>query len=149
MTKESSMTQHPILILNNPAVRTALKQAWQESKPGVSGGHEEGGFILRDAAGNLSVARWPKGAQDTIILPPRPNCRISGKDIVASFHTHPNTGSDYLQEPSETDKRAVRDDPDLKGAFYGGEFVISTDKVYLITPNGQVSEIGNRRDTAG
>jgi len=143
------MTQHPILILNNPAVRTALKQAWQESKPGVSGGHEEGGFILRDAAGNLSVARWPKGAQDTIILPPRPNCRISGKDIVASFHTHPNTGSDYLQEPSETDKRAVRDDPDLKGAFYGGEFVISTDKVYLITPNGQVSEIGNRRDTAG
>ena len=149
MTKESSMTQHPILILNNPAVRTALKQAWQESKPGVSGGHEEGGFILRDAAGNLSVARWPKGAQDTIILPPRPNCRISGKDIVASFHTHPNTGSDYLQEPSETDKRAVRDDPDLKGAFYVGEFVISTNKVYLVTPNGQVSEIGNRRDTAG
>jgi hypothetical protein len=143
------MTQHPILIMNNPAVRTALKQAWQESKPGVSGGHEEGGFILRDAAGNLSVARWPKGAQDTIILPPRPNCRISGKDIVASFHTHPNTGSDYLQEPSETDKRAVRDDPDLKGAFYVGELVISTDKVYLITPNGQVSEIENRRDITG
>jgi hypothetical protein len=142
------MTQHPILILNNPAVRTVLKQAWQESKPGVSGGHEEGGFILRDAAGNLSVARWPKGAQDTIILPPRPNCRIGGKDIVASFHTHPNTGNDYLQEPSETDKRAVRDDPDLKGASYVGEFVISTNKVYLVTPNGQVSEIGDRRDIA-
>jgi hypothetical protein len=138
------MTQHPILILNNPTVRAALKQTWQESKPGVSGGHEEGGFILRDAAGNLSVARWPKGAQDTITLPPRPNCRIGGKDIVASFHTHPNTGSDYLQEPSETDKRAVRDDPDLKGAFYLGEFVISTDKIYLISPNGQTSEIGNR-----
>jgi hypothetical protein len=142
------MTQHPILILNDPAVRAALKQAWQESKPGGSGGHEEGGFILRDTAGNLSVARWPKGAQDAIILPPRPNCRIGGKDIVASFHTHPNTGSDYLQEPSETDKRAVRDDPDLKGAFYVGEFVISMDKVYLITPNGQVSEIGSSRDIA-
>ena len=63
------MTQHPILILNDPAVRTALKQAWQESNPGVSGGHEE------------------------------------------------------------------------EGVFYVGEFVISTDKVYLITPNGQVSEI--------
>jgi len=72
----------------------------------------------------LSVARWPKGTQDTIILPPRPNCRIGGKDIVASFHTHPNTGSDYLQEPSEIDKRAIRDDPDLKGTFYVGEFVI-------------------------
>jgi hypothetical protein len=142
------MTQHPILILNDPAVRAALKQAWQESKPGGSGGHEEGGFILRDTAGDLSVARWPKGAQDAIILPPRPNCRIGGKDIVASFHTHPNTGSDYLQEPSETDKRAVRDDPDLKGAFYVGEFVISMDKVYLITPNGQVSEIGSSRDIA-
>ena len=86
------MIQHPILILNDPAVRAALKQAWQESKPGVSGGHEEGGFILRDTAGNLSVAQ---------------------------------------------------------GAFYGGEFVISMDKVYLITPNGQVSEIGNSRDIAG
>ena len=143
------MTQHSILILNDPAVRAALKQAWQESKPGVSGGHEEGGFILRDAAGNLSVARWPKGTQDTIILPPRPNCRIGGKDIVASFHTHPNTGSDYPQEPGETDKRAVRDDSDLKGAFYVGEFIISTDKICLVTPNGQVSEIGNRRDTIG
>ena len=88
------MIQHPILILNDLAVRATLK-------------------------------------------------------IVASFHTHPNTGSDYLQEPSETDKRAIRDDPDLKGAFYVGEFVISMDKVYLITPNGQVSEIGNSRDIAG
>jgi hypothetical protein len=43
--KESSMTQHSILILNDPAVCTALKQAWQESNPGVSGGHEEGGFL--------------------------------------------------------------------------------------------------------
>jgi len=31
--------------VNDPAVRTALKQAWQESNPGVSGGHEEGGFL--------------------------------------------------------------------------------------------------------
>jgi len=143
------MIQHPILILKDPTVRAALKQAWQESKPGVSGGHEEGGFILRDTAGNLGVARWPKGTQDTIILPPCPNCRIGGKDIVASFHTHPNTGSDYLQEPSETDKRAIRDDLDLKGVFYVGEFVISTDKVYLITPNGQVSDIGSSRDIVG
>ncbi len=143
------MAQQHITILTDSVVLAELKRAWQDSRPGVSGGHEEGGFILRDAAGNLSVVRWPKGAQDTIILPPRPSCKMGEKDIVASFHTHPNTGRDYLQEPSETDKRAVRDDPDLKGAFYVGEFVISTNRIYLIAPNGQVSEIGNRRDMMG
>ena len=94
----------------------------------------------------MSVDRWPKGAQDTIILPSHPNCKIGGEDIVASFHTHPNTGKDYLQEPSETDRRAVRDDPVLKGALYEGEFVISQEKIYLIAPNGQVSAIENTRE---
>jgi len=140
------MAQQHAAFLKNPIVISALKQAWQDSHPGVSGGHEEGGFIPRDAAGNMSVDRWPKGAQDTIILPSHPNCKIGGEDIVASFHTHPNTGKDYLQEPSETDRRAVRDDPDLKGAFYEGEFVISQEKIYLIAPNGQVSAIENTRD---
>jgi len=63
--------------------------------------------------------------------------------IVASFHTHPNTGTDFLQEPSETDKRAVRDDPDLKGAAYVGEFVIARETIYLITPDGQVREVAD------
>ena len=140
------MAQQHAAFLKNPIVISTLEQAWQDSHPGVSGGREEGGFILRDAAGNMSVDRWPKGAQDTIILPSHPNCKIGGEDIVASFHTHPNTGKDYLQEPSETDRRAVRDDPDLKGAFYEGEFVISQEKIYLIAPNGQVSAIENTRE---
>jgi hypothetical protein len=55
-----------------------------------------------------------------------------------------NTGGNYLQEPSETDKRAVRDDPNLKEATYVGEFVISDAKIYWIEPNGQVSEVGDR-----
>jgi proteasome lid subunit RPN8/RPN11 len=66
-------------------------------------------------------------------------------DIVATFHTHPNTGSDYLQEPSETDRRAVQDDPDLKGEFYVGEFVIAQETIYLIAPSGQVSEVGDTK----
>jgi len=78
-------------------------------------------------------------------LPPHPNGKINENDIAATFHTHPNTGSDYLQEPSETDKRAVRDDPDLKGEFYVGEFVIAQAKIYLIAPTGQVSEVGDTR----
>jgi hypothetical protein len=132
--------------LNAPAVRAILKQAWRDSQPGTTGGHEEGGFILRDSVGNLSVVRWPKGSQNTITLPPHANCRIGKHDIVATFHTHPNTGSNHLQEPGETDKRAVRDDPDLKGQFYEGEFVISQETIYLISSNGQVDELGNTRE---
>ncbi len=138
-----SMNQGYAEILNNPLVSAQLKQAWEDSKPGVTGGHEEGGFILKDSVGNLSVVRWSLGNQNSIVLPSHPKCKIGEGAIVASFHTHPNTGGDYLQEPSETDKRAVRDDPDLKGAFYVGEFVISQAKIYLIAPNGQVSEISD------
>ncbi len=140
------MTQQRTTILNAPAVRAALKQAWEDSQSGVTGGHEEGGFILRDSVGNLRVVRWPKGAQNSIILPPHPNCKIGESDIVATFHTHPNMGSDYLQEPSETDERSVRDDPDLKGEFYEGEFIISQEKIYLIAPDGQMSEVGEKRE---
>jgi hypothetical protein len=126
-----------------------LKQAWEDSQPGVTGGHEEGGFILRGPEGDLSVVRWPKGAQNSIILPSHPNCKVGERDIVPTFHTHPNTGGDYVQEPSETDKRAVRDDPDLKGEFYAGEFIISQETVYLVTPNGQVSEVEETREILG
>ena len=102
-------------VLANTDVRHTLQQAWTDSNPGMTGGHEEGGFVVRDADGSLSVRRWQKGLQDTIQVPPHGNCIFDGLEIVASFHTHPNTGNDYLQEPGEADKRAVRDDPDLKG----------------------------------
>lgn len=136
-----STSQPPTSVLSASVIRRALSRAWRDSKPGVSGGHEEGGFIIRNVTGELSVARWPKGDGNTIILPPHHDCKIGEDEIVASFHTHPNTGGDFLQEPSETDKRAVRDDPDLKGDNYIGEFVISRDTIYLITPNGNTREI--------
>jgi hypothetical protein len=65
---------------------------------------------------------------------------------VATFHTHPNTGPDFLQEPSETDRRAVREDSDLKGEAYVGEFVISEEKMYLVSPEGLVTVVGSTRD---
>jgi hypothetical protein len=52
--------------LNDPTVRDAPKQTWLDSQPGITGGHEEGGFILRDETGKITVARWPKGEQDEI-----------------------------------------------------------------------------------
>lgn len=135
------MSLSPKSILDTPNIRAMLKQVWHDSNPGFTGGHEEGGFIVQDTTNNLSIVRWPKGSQNTIIVPPHRRCKIDEQDIVASFHTHPNTGSDFLQEPGETDKRAVRDDPDLKGALYVGEFVISQRIIYLITPMGQVREM--------
>jgi hypothetical protein len=136
-------------VLSDPNVRHALQQAWTDSNPGITGGHEEGGFVLRDANGNLSVWRWQRGLQDTIQVPPHGNCMFDGLEIVASFHTHPNTGRDHLQEPSETDKRAVRDDPDLKDHEYVGEFVISQAVIYLVSPAGQVREMDDTETVLG
>jgi len=131
----------PRAVLSNANVRSALQQAWIDSNPGATGGREEGGFVVREADGNLIVIRWPAGKQDTIGVPSHTGCKIDGLVIVASFHTHPNTGSDYLHEPGETDKRAVRDDPDLKGEEYVGEFVISQETIYLVSTAGQVREM--------
>lgn len=135
------MAEEAASLLNHSSVRVALRIAWLDSNPGIVGGHEEGGFILRDAAGILSLVRWPRGELDSIELPSHRDCRYSDQSIVASFHTHPNLGSDFLQEPSETDKRAVRDDPDLKGAHYEGEFVISNERIYRIAPDGVMDEV--------
>jgi hypothetical protein len=131
----------PRAILSTQNVYTKLRQAWTDSHPGVNGGHEEGGFIVKDGDDKLSIVHWPKGSKDSIQVPSHAGCKIDGLEIVASFHTHPNTGSDYLQEPSETDKRAIRDDPNLKSVEYVGEYVISQAIIYLISPAGQVREI--------
>ncbi len=45
-------------VLDDDAIRGLLLQAWQESQPGTVDAHEEGGFVLRDANGSLSVERW-------------------------------------------------------------------------------------------
>lgn len=138
------MNQACSQILSDPVVCKMLKQAWEDSEPGISGGHEEGGFITRTATGELDVVRWLRGNQNSILVPSHPRCRIGECDVVASFHTHPNTGETYLQEPSETDKRAVKYNPNLKGDWYVGEFVISQATLYWISPDGQVGEIGAR-----
>jgi hypothetical protein len=136
-------------VSHHPAVVAELKQAWQDSDPNVSGGHEEGGFIVVDDLGILSIVRWERGTQSEIVLPPHGNCFVNDKAIVASFHTHPNTGADFQQEPSLNDVRAVRDDPDLKGEFYLGEFVVSQENIYLIEPSGQVGAIGKTNEFFG
>lgn len=117
-------------IFESPLILYDLNQAWIDSEPGESGEHEEGGFIVADAVGNLAVVRWGKGLQNEIVLPPHKNCFVDGKEIIVSFHTHPNIGKDFQQEPSLTDIRAISEDFDLKGEFYLGELVISG-KIYI------------------
>ena len=129
-------------LLENESIVAELKKAWIDSEPDFSGGHEEGGFIVADDDGNLTVVRWEKGLQNEIVLPPHKNCLADGKYIFASFHTHPNIGRDFQQEPSLTDIRAVSDDFDLKSEFYLGELVISEQNIYLIEPAGDYHVIG-------
>ena len=43
----------------------------------------------------------------------------------------------------------MRDAPDLKGVAYEGEFVVSQGTIYLITPYGQVHEMGSTQDIFG
>ena len=129
-------------IFENRLIVSELTRSWLDSESSESGGHEEGGFIIADDVGNLSVIRWQKGLQSEIVLPPHKNCFVDEKDIVVSFHTHPNTGRGFQQEPSLTDIRAISDDFDLKGEFYLGELVISKQNIYLIEPAGDYHIIG-------
>lgn len=132
-------------LLNDERVREALRHAWKESQPGTALAHEEGGFILRAVDGSIHIERWPAGLDDTIEVPAHSSGSLRGMTIVGSFHTHPNPASDYLQEPSLTDIRAVRDDPDFSGVEYQGEFVISQELIYRILSTGSV-EIEGRTD---
>lgn len=139
----------PVEILLDSVVRAALTQAWMESKSGLTGGHEEGGFIVLGEDDKLRVQRWPAGEGSSIKVPDHAGCTVNGLPILATFHTHPNTGPDYLQEPGETDKRGVKDDADLKGALYVGEFVVANEMLYLITPGGTVRDLDTRAELLG
>jgi proteasome lid subunit RPN8/RPN11 len=135
-------------LLQSVVIREELLRAWRDSQPGISGGHEEGGFVL-DHDGRHRIVRWTRGEQATIRVPAHVDCRYDGLPIVATFHTHPNTGPDYLQEPSPGDIRAVRDDRELKGEQYLGEIVISIQRLYWITVDGEVHDLGSFRELLG
>jgi hypothetical protein len=130
----------PLDILHEPEVRAALFEAWKESKSGLIGGYEQGGFIVLDDKDKLKIRRWPVGEGNWIRVPSHTGRMIDGRHIVATFHTHPNIGPDYMQEPGETDKRGVKEDVDLKGSHYIGEFVIANEMVYLITQRREVEK---------
>ncbi|CAN5641346.1 hypothetical protein BH11PLA2_BH11PLA2_15710 [soil metagenome] len=129
-------------LLNQDVVVTSLLTAWLESNPGLTGGHEEGGFIVKEPTGEYAIHRWPRGTEYYIDPSEHPNCHSDSLPIIASFHTHPNIGTGSQQSPGKADIRAVRDDPDLKATHYLGEFVISNAEIYLVAPDGVVHNVG-------
>jgi hypothetical protein len=123
--------------------------AWSESEPESEDAHEEGGFVLRNPDGSLGIERWPRGKQNQILVPPHPDGKRDNLSIVATFHTHPNAGPEFQQEPSLTDIRAVRDDPDLVHSDYEGEYVIANQWIYRIEKNGRVQLVVELKDLMG
>jgi hypothetical protein len=128
-------------LCNDETVRHGIWQAWKDSEPDSVAAHEEGGFVLQTDAG-FEIRRWPAGDPHEIRIPAHQDCKIDGKEIVATFHTHPHSGVGYIQEPNRADIRIVRNDANLKGPEYVGEFVLSYERTYLVAPSGSVQDIG-------
>ncbi len=134
--------------LTDPAIRAAIRQAWEDSLPNSPQRHEEGGYIVQNADRSLEVLRWPRGdynSSDPPLLDSN-NCFL-GKQVVAAFHTHPNPpgpqkGNQFviaIEEPSPDDV-IWHEEHKLKG------FVIGWNFVFEIAADGTVSVVGRRED---
>lgn len=125
-------------------VIAGMRRAFTESDVAGANPVEHGGFIVRHPdTGQLAVERLPEGRRDSVSYPLCPNGLYNGKEIVGTFHTHPNTGSDWIQGPSPQDIRLSREYPETIGPH---QFVISAQTVYHIDSEGVVSEMGRTDD---
>jgi hypothetical protein len=129
-----------LALLADRRVIAGLMQAKFESDMGGSNPVEQGGFILKDPqTDQLSIARWPPGLGNQIQPVISSDGTYQGKEIVGSFHTHPNVGPGWKQEPRRSDIRFVQQHPHTAGPDH---FVISVEVVYHIDGDGNVVEIG-------
>lgn len=120
-----------------------LRRAYEESGVGTDRPLEQGGFIVRDSvSGDVEVVRLPARERDSLAFPICADGMYRGKQIVGSFHTHPNTGTEWRQEPSVQDIRLSQDYPDTMGKH---QFVIAEKKIYHIDSDGVVTEMGPTR----
>ncbi|MDA0806445.1 MAG: Mov34/MPN/PAD-1 family protein [Planctomycetota bacterium] len=134
-------TEH---LLNDIAIRTAMREALRESRPGTKHPIEQGGFIVLDAITLRPVVRRLNvGQADSFQIPLCPDGQFHGEPIIGSFHTHPNIGPEWQEEPSRQDIRLVTEYPETVGAIH---FVIGPAKTYAITNDGTVSVLGRTDD---
>jgi hypothetical protein len=115
LIQSKTYTTRPNLteLLRDVLVRVELRRAWYESNPhaadvprGQPGSRkkEQGGFIYWNReTGRLEVERLPPGDRDG--LPGLPPSIGPGRELVGSFHTHPNTAAEgYAADPSPVDR---------------------------------------------
>jgi hypothetical protein len=128
-------------LLSDPQIVAGMRRAYQDSEVGGDTPVEQGGFLLYDSiADRLDVGRLPAGHQDSMSFPICSDGTYSGKLIVGSFHTHPNVGPQWRQEPSPQDIRLSIDYPETMGPH---QFVISHDMIFRIDNDGTVVEMGS------
>jgi hypothetical protein len=134
-------------LLADPDLIHAFRAAYDESGFGTDVPTEQGGFILMSPhTAKLEIVRLPPGERDSLTYPVCPDGRYEGKQIIGTFHTHPNTGAEWRQEPSPQDIRLSQDYPETMGAH---QFVISSEKVYHIDNEGIVFEAGSTGQLLG
>ena len=127
-------------LLAHSSVIDGMRQAFVESDVGGSNPIEQGGFLVRDSpTGFLTVIRLPSSARDSLSFPLCSDGQYLGQEIIGSFHTHPNTGNEWRQEPSPQDIRLSKEYPETMGTH---QVVISREKVYHIDNDGLVTVVG-------
>ena len=127
-------------LLADANVLAGMRQAFEESDAGKSIAREQGGFLVRDPqTGSFAVVRLPSSQRDRLEYPICPNGLFQGREIVGSFHTHPNTGREWRQEPGRQDIRLSIEYPETMGPH---QFVISRETTYHIDNEGVVSKCG-------
>ncbi|MDA0285518.1 MAG: Mov34/MPN/PAD-1 family protein [Planctomycetota bacterium] len=127
-------------LFEDSAIRRALRDALLESRSGTKQPIEQGGFIVRDASTLRPVVRrLSAGLADSFQIPLCPDGQFRGEQILGSFHTHPNTGPEWQEEPSRQDIRLVTEYPETIGPWH---FVIGPVRTYCIGNDGTVKVLG-------
>ena len=127
-------------LLQHKIVIEGLRLAYKESGVGTDRPIEQGGFILRQPSmATYKVVRLPAGTQATLVYPLCMDGTFEGQEIVASFHTHPNTGSEWQQQPSPQDIQLSQNYPETMGTY---QFVISKERLYYVNNDGNVTDMG-------
>ena len=134
-------------LLGNAGVIDQLRRAFEESCVGTDRAVEQGGFIVRDPASvAIEVVRLPARNRDSFAYSICADGMFHGKQIIGSFHTHPNIGAEWRPEPSLQDIRLSQDYPDTMGPH---QFVIASEKIYHIDREGVVTVMGNTHQLLG
>ena len=137
------MSASPLELLQDEVVEAALRRAYQESDVGGTNPREQGGFIVRDGDGALRVDRLPAGEEDALEFPVCRDGVYNGEKIAGTFHTHPNIGTGWRQEPSQADIEFSVNFPETSGPH---QFVVSKANIYHIANDGVVSTVGATTD---